>query len=449
MDKFDEMIKKNAANESCELPESLENRMEETFKSLDKVKKHKRVSLKVLVSVATIMTLTFTTVMATNSDIVKQAINSVKGYFESNTESKYASNKEEIEEFGSEVGVTVEDNGIKITLDSISTDGKFINTFYTIESDKPIPKKDNPKEKPMEMYSNVPFFFYEIDGVVLGDMGWEGHYESENILKAVVRVNLDGAKVNENSKLNIATERVFDISGKWNIETTLNKGNFEKDVKNFTVNKKADIDLDGQNYNMMIESVSMSPLGNQITFDSLQNLKFPFVILDDKGNSLEIVGGDQGISDANKKSIEFICENKDTKYIKIIPLENGMYDQSKGFVMGDLENYPIELKTNSKGSILVENVEFGKNDIKIKYKKSGLSYYDSEIVFDFADCEGNEVEPVKGLREEYVDRKDGSYNRTITYYVDEYDFSNYKKIMVYPETEYKLLEDKAIQIDLQ
>lgn len=174
------------------------------------------------------------------------------------------------------------------------------------------------------------------------------------------------------------------------------------------------------------------------------------MLFDDKGKALDLLptcvsGGVEGFAN----SFEFLKADENTKYIKLVPIEYVLGKQSPKNIVKDIDKLPQEFKISPDGSIIVEDVTFGANDVKIKYRKKGLSLPSYLCVF-FMDEFGNKIEPLGGsMMEEIVNREDNSYTNIITSYSEKCDFSKCKKIYMPEECKYKLLEDEAIIINLE
>lgn len=445
------MVKESISKEKWDTPKSLDERLENTYESLNTIKSHKRFSLKIGVLVASIMMLTITTALAANSETVQNAINTVKNYFSSNTESRYSASKNELEKINDEVGITVEDKGIKVTLDSLSADENFMNLFYTIESNEPIKRSEKLSERYWDSRFFAPVGSCKINGQYASEGDSEGHFESEHIFKSMVRLKLDNIEIKENDKLTLDFERVLNIEGDWKIETVLDKSKIQQPIKSVKPNEHRIIKRNGIDYDINIEKVSISPLGNIITIRGNNKEIFTnFALFDDKGESLDVVKtGAYGSDEGSLNSFEFLKANADTKYIKLVPIDTVRTNQRPEPIIKDMSNLPAEFEMSQNGSIIVEDIKFGKNDVKIKYRKKGLTLSYIEAGIFLRDEDGNQSELGPGGLEEAVDREDNSYTSIFTSYNEEWDFSKCSKISMVPDEEYKLLEDQAIIINLE
>ena len=464
MDKFDEMIKSSISKEKWEVPESLDDRLNETFENLNRVKKHKKISLKLLISVAIIMTLMVTTVLAINSDEVRQVINTVKLYFQSNKESKYKSGKENIERFSNEVGITVEQNGIKFTLDSIAMDDNYIISFYTIESEKSIPIMGDDLMQSYYKKREFPIINSDVDGKIVRTSDYEAYFESDKKIKGVVRTNLNSTEVRENAEFTVRTTGIFGVNGRWEIKTKLDKSKIEPNSRTIRINKRFDVKDDYSDWSLIIKKVSISPLGNQIVFSNAGNFEKHgigcFALFDDKGNVLDTISTPVNFDENNEMAVEFLNGNKNSKYVKIVPIKCEIRDWEQKELVIDVDKLPVEVRTNSMGSIVIDGIEFGDNYSKVKYHKKGLAYNGWDLHMNFTDEQGNDpsignaIETKNGILrvgtdENAVNRKENGFEYITMYYKEKCDFSKYKQIRINTEPEYELMEDKAIQIDLQ
>lgn len=456
MNSFDKSIKERIEKEAWMLPPSIDNKINNVLKNLPKVRTKRTMPFKMAISVAIISCLTISTVFAMDSPRVASAVKNLLSYFgekdsKSNSGFKYEADKEVLEEFNSTVGITSEDQGIKFTLDNLAADDNFLNLFLTVESEKPIPKIDNPV---FAAFAATPLLNFKIDGKELGlrnNNNMEAYFENDNKLKVMIRENILGTDVGLYSELEIFTTNIFKTKGNWSISTTIDKSKIVKDIKTVTPNANRVINVDNKTYDITVNKVSISPLGNQILLTEITKEgegMFPgFALFDDKGNSLHVLNTDGvGVVGKATNGYEFLGANKDTKSLTLVPVK-----VRKGVPMkilkGDVTTLPATLKASEGSTIVIDNLECIENKVKITYHYEG--YVEDGCDFMFYDKDGNEVHGGKGAITKSVDRNTGRYTQTITSYNKDMRFSGIAKIETCVDGEVELLYDQQIKIDLE
>lgn len=128
MDNFDKKIKQLAKDEKWEIPEDIDNRLDDILYNIEE----KRHSKNKLFKVAMISTLTITTAFG---------IEHILEYFSHNKNSIYKPDEKDFVNMGVAVNKTVKDKNIEFTVDNISMDDNYINIFYTVKSKKNIKNK--------------------------------------------------------------------------------------------------------------------------------------------------------------------------------------------------------------------------------------------------------------------------------------------------------------------
>ncbi len=452
MDKFDKLLKSQAQSEKWGIPSNVDDTINSVLSDLPNNKVYKKTSLRILVAAALIATVTTTTVFAANSTSAKDAINNVIAYFNPKVDSKYISDKENLQKFSSVVGITSVDKGIKLTVDSIAVDDNFLNIFYTIESDKPITKDEN---KVFSAYFASPYLDYKINGKVLeisNNNDMEAYFESDYKLKGMKRENLSNMSSADKLVLEVSTEKIFNTDGKWNISTEVDKSKAKVDTKIITPKQKESIVLNSETHNITIDKVSISPLGNQIVIsENTPNIKSQFTdfaLLDENGKVLEVLGSDMFCNDKGKSTnaFEFIKPNRNIKQMTLVPIEST--GQRVPGAIVEINKFPINFKLWGDGGIVVDNISFTQNQMKIIYHNQGVVMAEKYPYFSFYDKDGKEIELDKGALVSAVDRQSGRHIQTYTSYNNSYDFSKINKISTLAYKNTKLLYDKQIKIDL-
>jgi hypothetical protein len=174
-----------------------------------------------------------------------------------------------------------------------------------------------------------------------------------------------------------------------------------------------------------------------------------FALFDDKGNSLDVLNTDLTGSRYGKvtNSYEFIKANKETKFITLVPIEWEGENIKKRLLLKELYNLPVTLDISKNGKIIIQDIQFDNNAIKINYKKDGVVVYDPGL--NFYDEKGNEIDLGETYLVDKVDRENGTYTEIRTFSNNNVNLSKIKKIGFYSQDDYKILRDQAIKIDFK
>lgn len=452
MSSFDELIKNKINKEAWTVPKTLDDKLSEIIDELPS--EPKRVKSRSYRKIATAAGVTLTILLAFNSSSVKAAVSNVIEYFNINKNSEYVGEASTFQEFNNSIGISAEDKGIKLTIDNIVADDNFLNIFYTAESKDDIPRSEYADY--LSAFEAQPSLGYIINGkeTVNGgsNNGGEAYLESNKVLRGISRFDISQEKIDSKFNIEISTDRVLKTEGNWSIKTSVDKSKTVAASRIITPNKAAVVNNGVKNNNLNIDKVVFSPLGNQIViteYTDEDSYSFnSFAIEDSKGNRTAAFS--QGFigTDGSKitNSFEFIGIDKDTDYINIIPIDSNIGRATDSEKI-DIKNLPLTIKINEYGSIIIDDIIFSNNQIKVKFRKSGIVPLSDE--FKFYDKEGNEVSYNDGVLEHFVDRATGVYTTTYTSYNELEDFSKYEKLSVIYTGNMKLLEDQKIKVDLK
>lgn len=452
MSSFDELIKNKINKEAWAVPKTLDDKLSKIIDELPS--EPKSVNSRGYRKIASAAVVTLTILLAFNSSSVKAAVSNVIEYFNINKNSEYVGEASTFQEFNNSIGISAEDKGIKLTIDNIVADDNFLNIFYTAESKEDIPRSEY--EDYLSAFEAQPSLGYKINGkeTVNGgsNNGGEVYLESNKVLRGISRFDISQEKIDSKFNIEISTDRVLKTEGNWSIKTSVDKSKTVAASRIITPNKATVVNNGVKNNNLNIDKVVFSPLGNQIViteYTDEDSYSFnSFAIEDSKGNrtaafSQGFIGTDGG---KITNSFEFIGIDKDTDYINIIPIDSNIGRATDSEKI-DIKNLPLTIKINEYGSIIIDDIIFSNNQIKVKFRKSGIVPLSDE--FKFYDKEGNEVIYNDRVLEHFVDRTTGVYTTTYTSYKDVEDFSKYAKLSVIYTGNMKLLEDQKIKVDLK
>lgn len=452
MDDFDKVIKAKIKNEKWEISKVFDNTIKTSLDRLENRKIKKIISSKVIAIVAMIAVLNVTTVFAMTPQ-GKEIIKGVVEFFNGQHEQKYISDKNNFEKFNKAIGISTEDKGIKVTLDNIAVDDNFLNTFYTIESTEPIKKVE--KDTPWTAMFTAPFLISSING---GD-GYQGnnndsdaYFESDKVLKVMRRENISQVNLKDTFDLKITCDEIFGKKGDWIINTKVSKEDVKVETISVKPNKKATINLSDIKHDINIEKVTLSPFGSQIVISekTFKDRFFShFALYDDKGNSLDVLNTDLSGGSFGKvtNSYEFIKANNDMKYITLVPIEFNKEHVKKEQIKNDLNSFPITLNVSENGKLIIQDIQFDNNVLKIDYKKEGVVLFDPGL--SFYDENGSKIDFGESYSDNKIDRQNGIYTEILTFANKNIDIYKIKKIGVFKQDDYKLLKNQSIRIDLK
>lgn len=390
--------------------------------------------------------------LADSIPIVKNIVK----YFDNNTDSRFKGDKRELEKTSNSLNLSVKDKGIEFKVNSISYDESCMTVFYTIKTDKNIKENYKVNENPLFDHPSIDLYINGKRVNSYSNPESESKYIGSNKLEGIYRFDMSGINIKANDKVELKIDNIFNTDGTWNIATILDKSKTNVDSHTYKVNKKFTIGK--TNYD--IKEVIISPLGNKMLLQTSElkdsneenELLAGFVLMDDKGKILnQIDNGSYGPDEKTGiaiNSFEFIGADSSTKYLQAIPRKYIRFAEYKISEPKSINNLPLTFKTSEVGKIKIDSFKATGDKIEFTYYKEGL--VDHEICLKYFDKDGNEVD-FCGLKDTYVDKKNGKYTDTIDlngYKHDEKKIKSISKISVSYLNEEKLLKDKAIKIEL-
>lgn len=390
--------------------------------------------------------------LADSIPIVKNIVK----YFDNNTDSRFKGDKRELEKTSNSLNLSVKDKGIEFKVNSISYDESCMTVFYTIKTDKNIKENYKVNENPLFDHPSIDLYINGKRVNSYSNPESESKYIGSNKLEGIYRFDMSGINIKANDKVELKIDNIFNTDGTWNIATILDKSKTNVDSHTYKVNKKFTIGK--TNYD--IKEVIISPLGNKMLLQTSElkdsneenELLAGFVLMDDKGKILnQIYNGSYGPDEKTGiaiNSFEFIGADSSTKYLQAIPRKYIRFAEYKISEPKSINNLPLTFKTSEVGKIKIDSFKATGDKIEFTYYKEGL--VDHEICLKYFDKDGNEVD-FCGLKDTYVDKKNGKYTDTIDlngYKHDEKKIKSISKISVSYLNEEKLLKDKAIKIEL-
>lgn len=459
MDSFDKKIKQLAKDEKWEIPEDIDNRLDDIFYDIEEKRHSKNKLFKVAMLVAMISTLTITTAFG---------IEHILEYFSHNKNSIYKPDEKDFVNMGVAVNKTVKDKNIEFTVDNISMDDNYINIFYTVKSKKNI-KKINEGYKDPYVANPIPDIFMNGENITpAGFVEHEATYVSNKELKGMRKVDVSETNIKDGETLEIRVRNIFETEGNWSVYVEADKIKAQNKTYNYDINKKAAVNLDYDykdkivniKHNLEIKKVSISPFASKITIKEKAStlfedwrpiLGYSFALFDENNKSLDVIDkGGSGLDENGEitQSYEFLKANKDTKSLTLVPIEFDTRIEKQDLKPQSIDNLPITFETSEYGKIVFEDIKISDKEIKYTYYKDGVvPYYPN---FWFYDKYGNEIQ-VSSLIKESIDRHTGRYTVILKLEGQENDIKEIKsinKVSTFMNNNMTLRYDQQIKIDL-
>jgi hypothetical protein len=445
LDSFDKLLINKAQEDVCSMPENLDRSINHTLANLPEDRKYRRSITKIALVTALVAAISSTTVLASNTTMINNMLSGIISYFDNTKDTRYVTNKTSFEKYNTSVGVFAEDNGIRLTVDNIATDDNFMNIFCTIESPNPIDILENDDDsKIYKAFFSTPYVRFKVNGKEAkysNNNDTDAYFQDDKVLKVMIRYNVSQMDLPDKFNIEIYTDEIFRTKGNWAITASIDKSDVIVETKTVKPNIEKTFEVGDYTYSFTIDKVSISPFGSQIVLGGKIG---EFAIFDDKGNNLDIFYTSGG---SRQNSFEFTKGNINMEYITFVPInftQSGKAIEEKV----DVNKLPITFKTNNTGSRVVNNIEFDKNVIRIKYHNEGVQLWDP--AFLFYDADGNNLNLGSCGSTTAVDRQTGQFTQIITFADKNVDFSKIAKIGTYTGVQHiELLNEQAIRINLQ
>lgn len=408
-DLFDNKIKEKLRVEHCTIPEEINSKIDETLNNLDKrsfnYKKATGICAACMVGV-----MVFGITMPTYASNIPL----IGGIFESFNEKRL----ENYDKYASDINITKEYNGIKVTINKVVYDGLDLDIFYSIESDRPLQGNLDIWDSKMKINNKTTHF----------GGGSYGEFGNDN------KTYIGRISYSVNSKVHIPEELVEQLYGEagtyeipeeflltLNIkslgtEDTKGKWNFEIPVSSELVKGKVNeiecsIDLSNIYEGTEVAKVMTTPINTSIQgITKVSDDRLGFIVFDNKGRYLE------------SKSGSGRGGNVDGKYVSIFNYEfKEVYEDSEGIVVIpyiDIVGFEDNDETTNGNSAVESSSKIGESSATNETKAIGPApvklvnklNLDKETVI--SSDEGNEYSVITN-----VEVKDG---KTKVYYKSPY-----------------------------
>ncbi|WP_294135213.1 DUF4179 domain-containing protein [uncultured Clostridium sp.] len=258
-----------------------------------------------------------------NPELVS-AIPIVGDVFEYFNDGVYKQASDKYEELGKDVNVTIEDNGVKVTLNKVIIDDNILVASLLVESDKFIGYD--------EWRSPQDFLNTDLNILINGEIpsSWSPKVTIVNESTAAIILEANVSHIKIGNEVNID----LDINNFTRGRKTLAKGNWDFNIKTikgsesniYEVNKS--LKLTDEEIN--IEKLVITPLNNRLTFsgitDDYENFRADenkFIIRDNSGKILllDFTSGSVSNKGQYEYSYNILNDLGNTEYIEVIKVE--------------------------------------------------------------------------------------------------------------------------------
>lgn len=368
-DFFDAKIKEKLKQENRYIPEYANNAFDKGIKIGMNKRRYKYKRLAGL-TVAWFLGITiFTVTLPAYADKVP-LLNNIVDYF---TSSRY----ENYDKYASDLNITKESKGVKVTINKVVYDGLDLAVFYTVESENGISNMPSFIDSNLKVNGKKVSFSSSGSGEFIKDnKAYVGHITYDVVDKKVIPKDIQEESF-YGGYVEIPDEFLFSLEFnniKGILEEDYIRGNWSFDipVTNEAVNGRvkeyeANINLADVNNGVNINKVITSPINTAIqgTYYGSEFSNIDFIAFDNEGRYIETKSGSVfGTVLKDNKFINYFTNKfkeiyEDTKSIMFIPYKDK--EVSDVNIRGNGENRVIEI-----GDIKIattESIEGGYNDV--------------------------------------------------------------------------------------
>ncbi|MGV3026407.1 DUF4179 domain-containing protein [Clostridium thermobutyricum] len=369
-DKFDKKLKSEAKNIYKEIPDNINEKIDQTLNKLGKEKKKNKVLKRGLIAAAVVLIVCgtgITTIAVEKGVSVKDIIYEILGF------------SKEYSDYAVELNETKERDGIKITIKNVVTDGYRMSISYEVESDK-----YDIQEVKEKLYTEVnKINGEEVTGVTggihykveddkligvydillseafLGEM----KFDENNVIENKILGRLDNGEIEFIFNM-IKSDRGNDRI-KWRFKIPITTENMMKNINVYPV----DIGISGGS----IKEIVITPLkvyvrglvNETLTQDEIEKISMDYIIKDNSGIGLRSVTSS---IDINRKNFYIEYDNKFKDLSNITILENKYLENDEDI------NEKTYLEINENGFKQSGGKEVKILDVKNKDGKTYIKY---------------------------------------------------------------------------
>ncbi|MDZ5254125.1 DUF4179 domain-containing protein [Clostridium sp. LIBA-8841] len=421
-DLFDREVKNKLKMENSKIPEDINKKMDEAINNLGKRKRnYKKVSG--ICAACIVGTLIFGVTMPTYA----QNIPVIGKIFEIFNGEIY----ENYDKYASDLDVTKESNGYRVTINKIVYDTIDLEIFYTIQSDKSLEDGLDLLDVKLEVNNKWLNSGFSGGGIKIDDFTYVGSKRysvaTERLAPEEFKKNMLGGdiKIPNNFNLSIdisslgtVTEDVK-VKGKWNFDIPISDDLVKENIKEQDLNINLGKDLNDTILTKLIQTPINTVLQVIQTKEPYDYSDLDLVIFDDKGKYLYAKGG-RGIghSDENGNSKMFYTYNlkevnEESESLTIIPYiqRNDMNEETSSGEVTFPKELKSELNLTGESEVKLDNGEVYSKINKIENIENGTRvYYESKYSIYGApnyiinNETGEKIEPIGNKEMGYADK---------------------------------------------
>jgi hypothetical protein len=321
---MDEIIKRELKKETIEVPEDIKSKIDNILVNLN-TRKKKKTKLKIAVSVAAIF-VAFLTIGIT-MPAYAQNIPIIGSIFKILDRGLYSG----YDKYSSDINVTKEDKGIKMTITSVVYDGIELSIAYRVESDKKISESPFNLDTEIKINGEKTSFssggngdYIEEERAYIGVQSFKTYHNE--IPKELQTENFYGGYVPVPDDFTLNLDIHGGLSGEeidLNIDIPVTNEKVKGTVKEFQVKKKLD-DL-GKEY--QINKLIVTPINTILQGNTLEGIgdkNEGFIAMDDKGRIILNKGASaSGFKDKGSYfSYQFKELYDDSKFVTFMPFKS-------------------------------------------------------------------------------------------------------------------------------
>lgn len=302
----------NNIKEMINIPEGIDLAVKKGFergKKEKKRRKHKKIYKRVGAIAAT---LALVVIVGINNPEIVQAIPGVGSIFKLIDYDRMGRNLSAYEKFATSINKSVENNGIKVTIDEIAIDDNSMVITSTIEGEG-IKEGKGTMER------------IELNGIEIGNHDGKDKLISDKKLVSVITANVSDITLGSNIEVNIKMLWIGDVKGPWEFKFNVAKANNIGNSRSINLNKSIKM----PNSTLTLDKLTISPLGNTINYsgkydstnEDKRNGVCSFIVMDENGKILD--AGETGGGSSNEKyegKIEIIDDLSDVNSITVVPV---------------------------------------------------------------------------------------------------------------------------------
>lgn len=424
-DLFDKDIRNRLKMENMKVPEEINKKIDDIINNLGKRKRNYKKASGICAAC-----IVGTIILGVTMPTYAQNIPVLRKIFERFDSMTY----ENYDKYASDLNITKESNGYRVTINKIVYDTLDLEVFYTIQSDKPLEDGLDLLDIKLEINNNFISSGFGGRGEKVDDFTYVGVKDysiaSEKFTQGEIKKNILGGdiKIPNNFDLNINISSLGNIKedvkieGDWNFNIPISDELVKENIKEQNLNIDLGDELKGVELNKLIQT----PINTVLQVTETRGLhdynNLSFVIFDDKGRYLYSKSG-TGIGDVDKNensklftSYNFKEVYDDSKSLTIIP-----YIQRENMNKKDDSNevtFPKEFKEklnlNGETEIRLDNGEIYSKIKKIESVEKGTRlYYESK--YSIYGAPSYIINNETGEKIEPIGNKEGGYTENIKY----------------------------------